>query len=99
MTRNDGHRPWFTDLLHETPAPSTPPAASLRTCCAGVTGAPHPSKVRLVVMGGRHDHFHPLGEQRAETGAGLHHRIPVDRLLVAAPIDAAEIIRDREMGR
>ena len=48
-------------------------------------------------MAGRDDHLHPLGQQRAEAGPRLHHRVPVFRLLVPAPVERAEIVNDAEM--
>src|SRR5687767_4618739 len=54
-------------------------------------------EIDLVVMRGRDDHFHPLAEQRAEAGPRLHDRVPVLGLLVAAPVERAEVIDHRQM--
>src|SRR6476661_1537569 len=54
-------------------------------------------KIDLVVVPGRNDHLHPLAEQRPEAGPRFHHRVPVLRLLVPAPIERAEIIDHRQV--
>src|SRR3546814_15204783 len=86
----------------ETPAGL---AAALSRLPGRVAGAPHivlrgrwgrALKVQLVVMGGRGDHFHPPGQQRTEGRARFQRRIPLPRLRMAAPVDAAGLI---ETGR
>src|SRR4051794_22131838 len=57
------------------------------------------SKVHFVVMARRDDHLHPFGKKRPEAGPRFHYRVPVLGLLVAAPIESAEIIDDAQMRR
>src|SRR3546814_2985627 len=54
-------------------------------------------EIHLVVMRGGRDHLHALAKEGAEARPRLHHRIPIGGLLVSAPVDAAEIVGDREM--
>ena len=54
-------------------------------------------EIHLVVVPGRHDDLHPLGQQRAEARPRLHYRIPVLGLLMPAPIERPEIIDYRQM--
>ena len=53
----------------------------------------------LVVVAGRHDHLHPLTEQRPEARPRLHDRVPILGLLVPPPVESAEIIDDAEVRR
>ena len=60
-------------------------------------GADRRLEVDLVVVAGRDDDLHPLGEQRPKARPRLHHRVPVLGLLVPAPVERAEIIDHAEM--
>jgi hypothetical protein len=55
-------------------------------------------EIHLVVMRGGLDDLHPLAEQSAKARTALHARVPAGGLLVAAPVEAAEIIGDGKLG-
>ena len=43
--------------------------------------------------------FHLLGQKGPEARTALEHGVPAARLIVAAPVDSAEIIRHRKLRR
>ena len=56
-----------------------------------------PLKIQLVVVRGRGQSLHPLGQQRAKTGPRLDRHIPLPRRVMPEPVDAAEIVGNREL--
>src|SRR6187402_1296461 len=56
-----------------------------------------PSGVHVRVVARRRDAFHLLAQQRAEARAALHHAVPAVRFVVAAPVDPAEVVGDRDL--
>ncbi|PAV69805.1 hypothetical protein WR25_10464 [Diploscapter pachys] len=75
-----------------------PTRMSTRSNSSNVRGSEAASsEVDIVVMRRRADQFHPLGQQRAEAGAALEAAIPARGLIMPLPVDAAEIVRHRDL--